>query len=114
MPVLTVKWVDDPTAFVELDAHFRTLMQQSGAGDRLVQTFVQGAESHSYVSDAVFVTLLSTLAQWVATGNRPTPQAIAAACPGFATAFNAGVGCTFDANYTPPGLTSRMPDRVRP
>lgn len=114
VPVLTVKWVDDPTAFVELDAHFRTLMQQSGAGDRLVQTFVRGAESHSYVSDAVFITLLSTLAQWVATGNRPTPQGIAAACPGFATTFNAGVGCTFDPNYTPPALISRMPDRVRP
>jgi hypothetical protein len=114
VPVISVKWVDDPTAFVELDAHFKTLMEGSGAGDRLVQTFVKAAESHSYISDAVYVTLLSTLANWVETGTKPTPQSISTACPSFATTFNAGVACSFDPAYTPPALTTRMPDRQRP
>jgi hypothetical protein len=114
VPVITVKWIDDPTAFVELDAHFKTLMTQSGGADRLVQTFVTGAESHSYISDAAYVTLLSALTEWAARGTKPTPQSIAQACPAVAAVFSAGVGCTFNPAYTPPALESRMPTRERP
>jgi hypothetical protein len=114
VPVITVKWINDPTAFVELDAHFQTLMQQSGTADRLVQTFVSAAESHSYISDAAYVTLLSALSQWVQNGQKPTPRSIADACPATATTFSAGVGCTFAPTYTPPSLESRVPARQRP
>lgn len=114
VPVMTVKWIDDPTAFVELDAHFQTLMQQSGTADRLVQTFVSGAESHSYISDAAYVALLSSLSQWVQTGQKPTPQGVADACTAVQPNFNAGVGCTFAPSYTPPPLESRVPARQRP
>jgi len=114
VPVLTVKWIDDPTAFVELDAHFRTLMQQSGTADRLVQTFVSAAESHSYVSDATYVALLSSLTQWVQNGQKPTPQSVADACTSAVTNFGAGVGCRFAPSYTPPTLESRVPARERP
>ena len=114
VPVLTVKWIDDPTAFVELDAHFRTLMQQSGTADRLVQTFVSAAESHSYISDATYVTLLSLLTQWVQNGQKPTPQSIADACTFTVTNFGAGVGCKFAPSYTLPTLESRVPTRERP
>ena len=114
VPVLTVKWIDDPTAFVELDAHFRTLMQQSGTADRLVQTFVSAAESHSYISDATYVTLLSSLTQWVQSGQKPTPQSIADTCTSTVTNFGAGVGCKFTPSYTLPTLESRVPARERP
>jgi len=114
VPVVSVKWIDDPTAFVELDAHFKTLMQQAGAADWLVQTFVSAAESHSYISDAVYVTLLSQLSHWVSAGRKPTPQSIADACPTAAATFGAGVGCSFNPTYTPPALESRMPARERP
>mgnify|MGYP006186886451 CR=1 FL=1 len=70
LPVLTLHAINDPTAFVELDAHFKTLMQQAGTADNLVQTFVSAAESHSYISDAVYVTLLSSLTQWASTGTK--------------------------------------------
>lgn len=80
VPVVSVKWVDDPTAFVELDAHFKTLMQQSGTADQLVQTFVSAAESHSYISDATYVALLSSLSQWIIAGQKPTPLSIAETC----------------------------------
>lgn len=114
VPVLTVKWVGDPIAFVELDAHFRTIVDRAGIGDRVVQTYTRAAESHSYISDAVFVTLMQALTNWVETGRKPTPQGIADACAPVAQAWPAGVTCSFDAAYTPPPLGSRVPDRVRP
>jgi hypothetical protein len=114
VPVLTVKWIGDPTAFVELDAHFQSLMQQSGTSDRLVQTFVSAAESHSYISDAAYVSLLSSLTRWVESGQRPTPQSVADTCTTTVTTFGAGVGCTFAPSYTPPTLESRVPARQRP
>ena len=114
VPVLTVKWVRDPIAFVELDAYFKTLMTQAGAGERLVQTYAHSAESHSYISDAVFVTLMSALTQWVEKGQKPSAQSIAAACPSVAATFGSGVGCSFDPAYSPPALNSRVPDRQRP
>lgn len=114
VPVLSVKWVQDPTAWPELDAHFKTVMQQGGSGDRLVQTFTTGGESHSYISDATYVTLLGQLVRWVQEGVKPTPAGVALACPAVAATFAAGSGCTFDAAYVPPPLESRMPARTRP
>lgn len=114
VPVLTVKWVNDPIAFVELDAEFKSIMDKAGASDRLVQTFTKSAESHSYISDAVFVTLMSTLTQWVEKGRKPTPEGIAAACPSVMGTFGSGVGCSFDAGYVVPPLNSRVPERQRP
>jgi hypothetical protein len=113
VPVLTVKWINDPTAFVELDAHFRTLMQQSGTADRLLQTFVSAAESHSYISDATYASLLTSLVQWVQNGQKPTPQGVADVCTSTVTTFGAGVGCAFAPSYTPPSLESRVPARER-
>lgn len=112
VPVLTAKWIGDPTAFVELDARFKDVMQKGGSSDRLVQTFTTNAQSHSYISDATYPTLLSALIDWVEKGNKPTPASVAAACPSFEAQF--GAGCSFDAAYTPPPLVSRVPARERP
>ena len=76
VPVLTVKEVDDPTAFVELDAAFRATMAQGGSAERLVQTFTQH-NTHSYLSDPTYPTLLAALLRWVDTGDKPTPEGIA-------------------------------------
>ena len=112
VPVLSAKWISDPTAFVELDAHFKEVMQQGGSADRLVQTFTSNAQSHSYISDATYPTLLNALVAWVEKGAKPTPAGVAAACPAFEAQF--GAGCSFNAGYTPPALTTRVPARARP
>ncbi|MEF7612638.1 hypothetical protein V4F39_01865 [Aquincola sp. MAHUQ-54] len=112
VPVLSAKWINDPTAFVELDAYFKSVMQQGGSGDRLVQTFTTRATSHSYISDATYPTLLSALLQWVEQGTKPTPASVAAACPAFDATF--GGGCSFAPDYTPAPLESRVPARERP
>lgn len=111
VPVLTVKGVDDPTAFVELDAAFKETMTAGGSADRLVQTFGD-FNSHSYLSDPTYPTLMSALLDWVDDGRKPTPAEIAARCPAFEADF--GAGCAFLPDYTPPALETRVPPRARP
>jgi hypothetical protein len=111
VPVLTTKWIADPTAFVELDAHFKHVMAQAGNAERLVQTFTRQG-THSYISDPTYPTLMSALLNWVETGVKPTPQAIAAACAANEAAY--GAGCSFDPGYSPPALETRVPPRQRP
>ena len=74
MPVLTTKGVDDPLAFVELDAHFKATMEQGGSGARLVQTFTSHS-GHSYLSDPTYAALMDALATWATQGMKPTPRA---------------------------------------
>lgn len=112
VPVLSAKWISDSTAFAELDSHFKTVMQQGGSGDRLVQTFTAAAQSHSYISDPTYPTLLAALVDWATAGVRPTPAGIAAACPTFEAQF--GGGCSFAPGYTPAALGTRVVERERP
>ena len=111
VPVLTTKWISDPTAFVELDAYFRTVMERGGSGDRLVQTYTRNG-THSYISDPTYPTLLAALLRWVDEGAKPTPAGIAAQCPTFEATF--GAGCSFVADYVPAALDTRVVPRDRP
>lgn len=111
VPVLSAKWISDPTAFVELDAYFKDVMVRGGSGDRLVQTFTT-AGTHSYISDATYPTLLTALLQWVDEGRKPTPAGIAQQCPGYEAQF--GAGCTFAPGYVPASLDTRVTVRQRP
>jgi hypothetical protein len=111
VPVLTLKAVNDPTAFVELDATFKTTMAAGGSADRLVQTFADFA-THSYLSDPTYVALMDRLMAWVDQGTKPTPDTVAAKCPEFEAAF--GAGCKFLPAYQAPALATRVPERTRP
>ncbi|MET4576360.1 hypothetical protein [Ottowia thiooxydans] len=111
VPVISTKWIGDPTAFVELDSRFRDVMLQGGSSERLVQTFTTKG-THSFITDPTYPTLMTALLRWVDTGAKPTPADIANACPGFEAQF--GQGCVFDPNYTSPSLETRVPARQRP
>lgn len=111
VPVLTVKGVNDPTAFVELDAYFKNTMERGGSGARLVQTFTQH-HTHSYLSDPTYPTLLTALLRWVDDGVKPTPEGIARQCP--AVEATLGKGCAFLPGYAPAALNTRIADRERP
>ncbi len=111
VPVLTTKWISDPTAFVELDAYFKGVMERGGSGERLVQTFTDTG-THSYISDATYPTLLTALLRWVDEGVKPTPAGIAQQCPAFEAQF--GAGCSFAPAYVPAPLESRVYPRERP
>jgi hypothetical protein len=111
VPVLSAKWISDPTAFAELDARFKTVMDAGGSGDRLVQTFTTNG-THSYISDPTYPTLMTALLAWVEQGAKPTAAGVAAACPSFEAKF--GTGCSFAPTYTPAALETRVPARERP
>jgi hypothetical protein len=111
VPVLSTKWISDPTAFVELDAYFKQTMENGGSGARLVQTFTREG-THSYISDPTYPALLAALLRWVEQGVKPTPAEIAQQCPGFEAQF--GAGCTFVPDYVPASLDTRVVPRDRP
>ncbi|MCM5682231.1 hypothetical protein M8A51_22105 [Schlegelella sp. S2-27] len=111
VPVLTVKGIGDPTAFVELDAYFKQTMERGGSAGRLVQTYTRH-DAHSYLSDPTYPTLMSALLAWVERGNKPTPAGIAAQCA--KAEANFGPGCAFVPDYVPPALETRVPARERP
>lgn len=108
VPVLTVRGIGDPTAFVELDAAFRETMDRGGSAGRLVQTFTEHAE-HSYLADPVYPTLLAALLRWIERGEKPTPAGIARECAALEGTF--GPGCRFLPDYRPAPLNSRIPAR---
>jgi hypothetical protein len=111
VPVLSAKWISDPTAFVELDAHFRNVMHLAGGGDRLVQTFTTNG-THSYISHPTYPALMAALLQWVEQGTKPTPAGVAAACSSLEATF--GTGCSFDPAYSAAQLETRVAPRERP
>ncbi|MBG9388594.1 hypothetical protein [Caenimonas aquaedulcis] len=108
VPVLTVHGIDDPTAFVEMDDSFLRTMQKAGTASHLVQTFTAD-NTHSYLSDPVYPTLLAALSSWVQGGAKPTPEQIAEQCAQFEPAF--GAGCRFRPQFHPAPLASRVPPR---
>ncbi|MFT4241303.1 MAG: hypothetical protein QM569_03365 [Acidovorax sp.] len=112
VPVLTAKGIGDPTAFVELDAQFKATMERGGSGARLVQTFTRH-DTHSYLSDPTYPTLLAALLRWVDEGDaaKPTPEAIARQCAPMEARF--GKGCAFAPDYVPAPLATRVAERER-
>ena len=110
VPVLTVKGIRDATAFVELDAHFKTTMERGGSGDRLVQTFTDHAD-HSYLSEPTYPTLMAALLRWVEHGDKPSPHSIAQSCAGQEATW--GKGCAFLPDFVPRPLNTRVVDRTR-
>jgi alpha-beta hydrolase superfamily lysophospholipase len=111
VPVLSIHAVNDPTAFVELEAVFRETMRRGGSADRLVQVFTDDSE-HSYLSDAQYVTAMQALLDWATRGTKPTPAGIAAQCAHVDAAFAPTTGCRFLPAFTPNPLARRVP--VRP
>lgn len=97
-PTLTVHAKNDPTAFVWHEATYREVVGGAGRSDLLVQTFTD-EDSHSKLSTPQYATLLSALMRWIETGERPTPQGVADACPAFAEVYREP--CRFDPAFRP-------------
>ena len=111
VPVLTVKGIHDPTAFVELDHRFRATMAAAGTADHLVQTFTHD-QSHSFLSAPAYAALTASLVDWVVQGQRPSPASVAARCEALKPRF--GEGCGFLPDYAPRPLDARVTPRLRP
>lgn len=108
VPVLTVHGIGDPTAFVEMDNAFLRTMQKAGTADHLVQTFTSD-NTHSYLSDSAYPTLLAALTSWTRGGPKPSPAQIAQQCKQFEPTF--GANCRFAPDYQPQPMASRVTTR---
>ncbi len=108
VPVLTVHGIGDPTVFVESEDHFRQTMERAGTAAHLVQTFT-AHDTHSYLADPVYPTLLTALAAWAQGGAKPTPHQIAEQCARMEAAY--GPGCRLQPDYRPPALATRITPR---
>ncbi|MBC7467992.1 MAG: hypothetical protein H7322_01570 [Ramlibacter sp.] len=108
VPVLTLHAINDPTAFVELEAAYREVLERAGTSSLLVQTFSDEAE-HSYLADAQYPALFTALLDWIDKNEKPTPQKVLALCYRFEAAY--GEGCRIQPEYQPPPLAGRVAAR---
>ena len=111
VPVLALHAVFDPVAFVELESTWRDTMAQAGTSGHLVQAFTSDA-SHSYLTDAAYLSALPALLDWVDGGPAPTPASLASRCA--ALPPDQASGCRFLPSYQPAPLASRVAPRQRP
>jgi hypothetical protein len=110
VPVLSVRAIDDPVAFVELDMVFAQTMARGGSAARLVQTYTDDHE-HSYLSDVQYVAAVRALLAWVEHGDKPSPAALAERCKALETEW--GAACRYRPDYRPAPLDSRVTPRER-
>jgi len=111
VPTLSAHAIHDATAFVEMQDRFARTVRRAGRADWLVRAFTD-ERAHSDWSDASYVALAGALVDWIDTGERPSPQAIAQRCEAAARRFPSA--CRFDPAFQPPPLESRVPPRLRP
>lgn len=110
MPVLTFHAIHDPTAFVELESLYRSIVQRAGSGDHLVQVFTDESQ-HSYESDPEYPALFTALLDWVERGDKPTPGKVLALCQADVARF--GSACHIRPDFQPAPIDTRVAPRAR-
>lgn len=110
VPTMSLHAVDDPIAFVELEAAYREVRERAGTAGLLVQNFSAETE-HSYLSEPEYPALLGALVDWIDKGAKPTPQDIAERCKRLEEVH--GSNCRLLPDYRPAPLESRVPARRR-
>ena len=109
IPVISLHAVDDPTAFVELESAYRTVLEHAGNGEWLVQVFSDEHE-HSYLSDPEYLAAFNALLDWIDKGRKPTPHTLAQLCKSYGT--GTGKRCGFLPDYVPAPLEGRVAPRA--
>jgi alpha-beta hydrolase superfamily lysophospholipase len=110
VPVLTLHAIHDPTAFVELESAYREILERAGTGHLLVQAFTDEA-GHSFLAAPQYPALFTALLRWIDSGEKPTPQSIAALCKGYEAAYKDT--CRLRTDYKPAPLDTRVTPRPR-
>jgi alpha-beta hydrolase superfamily lysophospholipase len=105
IPVLTMHAIDDPTVFVEQDAHYRAVVDAAGSGDRLVQSWTHESE-HSYLSSPEYAAMLEALMDWIDKAEKPTVAKLMALCDKFSREYDGG--CHSAPEFKPKPLDTRQ------
>ena len=103
LPILTMRGIGDPTAFVELAAEWETTVTKAGHANNMVQLYTNDKE-HSYLSDAQYIAAMNALLAWVDRGEKPTPASVEQRCKELDATKNE---CRIVPEYKPAPLSSR-------
>lgn len=109
VPAISLHAIHDPTAMVEYEADYRSVVAARGNDGRLVQVFTN-ENDHSKLSDAEYAAVFDAMRQWIVQGSKPTGAQIAAACETWSARFSGG--CHFDTSFQPPALNTRVAPRT--
>lgn len=107
-PVLTLHATGDPTAFVEVNAHYRSTVEKAGKGDLLFQAYLN-ERNHSALPPPVYPAMLDTLVKWIDSGKRPLHEAIQSDCESYRERL--GGRCTFKPDFKPMAYDQRVRPR---
>lgn len=109
VPVVSMHAINDPTAFVENEEAYRTIVDAAGRREKLVQVFVDEA-AHSKLQTPQYPAALNALLAWIDRGDKPSPAGIATSCEKLIQTYREN--CSFVTNYAPPPYASRVPTRA--
>lgn len=79
LPTITMHAKRDPIIPFAVEAEYARVVQSAGRADLLVQTATDEV-GHSMLAQTQYLALLTTLTDWIASGQRPQPDDIAARC----------------------------------
>lgn len=109
-PILTMRGIHDPIAFVELANTWEETVAKAGHANNMVQLFTNDKE-HSYLSDAQYVAAMNALLAWVDGGKKPTPVEVEKQCNALDAKWKPQSDCRILPEYKPASLSTRVPTR---
>lgn len=104
IPVATLHAENDERAWPEMESVYRDTFTDAGTDNLLLQMFTTEG-GHCGFTIPEFQAVFNSLNDWISTGTRPIPPAVAASCVGDNTA------CRFDPGYVPADWSARQPRR---
>ena len=110
LPIITIRGINDPTAFVELANTWEATVTKAGHANTMTQLFTNDKE-HSYLSDAQYVAAMNALLAWTDGGKKPTPADVEKQCSALDAKWKPQSDCRILPEYKPAPLASRVADR---
>jgi pimeloyl-ACP methyl ester carboxylesterase len=104
IPVVSIHSFNDPQVAVEVQSHYRDVVRNAGAGDRLVQAYTD-ERGHTAQGPSELGAKLQSLMQWVESGTKPTPRSILATCEQLREKL--GGPCNYKPEYQPKAYNTR-------
>lgn len=97
LPTITMHATRDPIIPFTVEADYARVVQAAGRADLLVQT-ATSERGHSMLAETQYLALLTTLTDWIASGERPQPEDIAERCQQLSSTVPGG--CHFVSTAT--------------
>ncbi len=107
VPIVTIRGIKDPVAFVELADTWQKTVQAAGHENNMVQLYTDDSE-HSYLTNAQYIAAMDSLLAWIDRKEKPTPLGVEQHCKALDARFNPLQECRILPQYQPAPLSSRV------